>query len=76
MNLNKINKEQLTLIIMELALLVAIEHLIDFHDIGIRLVALKRVSGAIEAKDNTPWARRSTGRSVYFLSCVWHNGRL
>ena len=61
---------------MELALLVAIEHLIDFHNIGIRLVALKRVSSAIEAEDNTSWAGCSRGRSVYFLSCVWHNGRL
>lgn len=60
---------------MELAFLVSIEHLIDFHDIGIRLIALEMVSGAIEAKDDPAWARRRIGRRVCLFSCVWHNGQ-
>jgi hypothetical protein len=41
---------------MELAFLVSIKHLIDFHNIGVRLVALEVVSSAIEAKNDPAWA--------------------
>jgi hypothetical protein len=42
---------------MELAFLVSIKHLIDLHNIGVCLIALEMVPGAIKAKNNPAWAR-------------------
>lgn len=55
---------------MVLARCVPLEHLIDFHNIGVRFIAMELVTSTIKAKYNPARARFLSGSS--FICCVRH----
>lgn len=59
---------------MVLARGVSLEHLINFYNIGVRLIAMELVTSTIEAKDNATRAGFLTG--FPFVCCVRHIERI
>lgn len=48
----------------------SLQHLIDLHNVGIRLIALELITSAIKAKYEP--TRTLPARSLLVIGCVWH----
>lgn len=65
--------ESATLVILELIVRVALQHLVDFDDVGVGFGAQERIARAIEAEDETPRTdARHLGR-VELISNAGHH---